>query len=146
MGQLGELEPSPAYTAVVHSLGLEHGTDVSERIPSCKPSGPFHEAVDTSEKNPVFLVWCGQGRADEDALLQQVEDRLSPAVYSILHLVQIFHYDLGLLVDHPDGVCQGWLIGPVEFLQELSVSFALQQGHAIKWVFLIPVLADFGIV
>ena len=125
MDKLGELEPFAAYTAVVHSFGLEHGTDVSELIPSCKPSGLFYKAADTSENNPVFLIWCWKGGADEDALLQQVEDRLSPAVYSILHLVQIFHYDLGLLVDHPDGLCQGWLIGPVEFFQELGVSLAL---------------------
>jgi hypothetical protein len=129
LGKFGQLEPFAADAAIIHSLGLVHGADVSEHIPSCKPSGPFHEAAYTSKKGAILWVGGREGRADEDALLQKVENRLPPVSHRVSHLVQIFHDNLGLLVDHSDGICQVRVLDPIEFLQELGVRFALHQWH-----------------
>ncbi len=128
-GEVRQLEPSAAGAAIIHSLGLVHGADVSEHIPSCKPPGPFHEAAYTSKKGAILRVGGREGRADEDALLQKVENRLPPVSHRVSHLVQIFHDNLGLLVDHSNRICQVRVLDPIEFFQELGVRFALHQWH-----------------
>ena len=100
--------------------------DVSQLVPSCKASGLFDEAAYAAKLTSFSDIIRRDRRADQDTLLQEIQHGLPPLAHRVLHLVEILHDYLRLVVDHSCGFDHGGSIIAVVLLYELGERFALE--------------------